>query len=404
MNLLLRDLAPRPQGSLFITVAKGAVLILLVVVAGFILFASYQQWLQQAPLAEVTPDAEREAIIATEGTIAPPAGKDQFNYGLDESSGADAEALEGHIFFTGVRDTHVDTSPNLFAFSAREPELGMQTLLPDYITYGAFLEADSTTNPSAVLLDAEHSALSQLGPNNAVFDHSVQKFVFDVGTFIGYDSITGEKVQSIDWSPQKDQVAYMRYVGPADSEAQQLLIQNWEVVISDLGTDTIKTVLKESAYPVWSPDGSKLLLMHPDGLYIYYPNVEREKRVVSVENGQFLTRSTFGISPDGTYLGMTSAKTGVLIMYKIKAWEPFELEEVGREHEEGAVYYYPQFSPDSKFYALYAVRSATGGKMQSSFEIRNVLESPILSVFDTSQFSTVYIDTWVSGLLSNKSR
>lgn len=404
MNLLIED--PVPQKSFF---KKPPVLIGIVLIAfaltAFVAFVAYQKLSgeKEGPhiVQEATPQEQLNALYATEAI--PPVqgeGTDRFNYGLRVAS-TSTEGIEGYILFTALPKETTPTSTNQVYFIDASAEGSLPSLFfPESVLYSAFIEFVNVFDPSSFFVDAMHYAISQLPAQTTYPNHSVQQYGIENQTLEGYASIQGHYIQNVDVTQDGSMVAYNRQTVDPGFYIDLVPIENWEIVISDLENDRIVAVLDDAVQPKWSPDGTKLVMLKQDGLYVYDVAQDVVTKVVDTSEGQTLSTAMIDVSPDGSHLVWTIARAGIIIMHEITSWEPFTLIELGRVHADDTEYYWPQFSPDGEHYVVQAINTPnpdTGERENARFQIRSTAGRSVLRSYQIDQFNfnSFFTDTWI---------
>ncbi len=147
-----------------------------------------------------------------------------------------------------------------------------------------------------------------------------------------------------EWSPNRREIAFSaRDIG--NGSVGQFIPEDWGVYVTDLEGN--ETFISKGIYPKWSPDGKKLLILKNDGLYVYNDNGKgNSNRVWEVVNGKAKFSMKIDVSVDGKMIAWSNAKDGVVVIIKVKSWDPFE----------GSIYrvfktssFWPTFSTDGQF-------------------------------------------------------
>jgi hypothetical protein len=216
-------------------------------------------------------------------------------------------------------------------------------------------------------------------------------------------STKGFNERNFAWSSDKKLLAFNRMRTDLQSGFYDdlLPVENWETVVVDPEKDLVLTTITESSNPQWSPDGSKLVYLKRDGLYVRDISGTDGKRVVAIpEDGVVTTMSMIAVSPDGKKLLWSIAKAGVITLYEIIDWETFTITEKARMQTEGVEYYWPLFSPDSNFFAVQAIDALKGDALfreNPRMEIRGIGNREPSQVVSLTEFNfdQLFTDTWV---------
>jgi hypothetical protein len=337
-----------------------------------------------------------QGYVATEALPAAPEGKDPYNYGLDDSSSVLVEP-SGYIFFTGVEKSTGRMNEWYYDLSA--PEAGPASFLPRLPSSG-MIEFENVAAPSGTFYLTAVSSSSRLLEKGSPL--GIHRFNFAQG-YADYLSSTRSSLQrGLALSPDRLTLAFS-HGNSGVAEADLYLLSNWSSALVDVASNTISAEVSGAIQPKWSPDGSKILFMKTDGLYLYTVATHEQEKVLAIpESGQMLTSSMYDVSPDGKRLIMTIPKKGVIIVNNIVTWEPFTLQEVGRIHEDATEYYWPQFSADGLYYTVQAITGAARSDQRSDprLEVRPILSRKVtmslpLGNFD---FNRLFTDTWTRTL------
>lgn len=341
-----------------------------------------------------TRQPELDALYASEGMPTAEGVVDPFDYGL-QSTAEDVSGIQGHIVFSGLTD--VQPTQQVYTLDTSKETASAVTLLPGN-KFGAFAEFIDKINTSDFFFKT-----TDRSQDPDIDKRRIQRFDVETGTLASFKSMTGLYEQNIAWSQTANRLAYSRLAVPFVSYTDLVSLKNWEIAVGNPDTDEVVKVLAESSQPKWSPDGSKLLFLKSDGVYVYDFLSDTITQVLPITEGQMLSTSMIDVSPDGKYLVLTIGRKGMIIMNEISSWEPFSYKELGRIHVDKTEYYWPQFSPDSSYYVVQAIDSAKEGEVERNnprFEIRSTLGRTILRTFPVPQFdfNAFFTDTWVAEL------
>lgn len=367
-------------------------------IAAILMYEGVSSPIQEKFVADVLTEEEKTAageqlvsLYEKEGVpSAPAADVDPLNYGLEDTETAKPS---GYFLFSGKK---IRTSDPVHMFAldlaSEEKEPSELSLGHAKAMLGEFGRAE------------EGYEFFFLAPNNEQDGMGISKLNTQTNEVISFASTAGLNERNFAWSQDADLLAFNRQNVSAQNYVELLPISNWEVAILDPVTDTITQVIDAAWHPQWSPDGTKLLYLKKDGLYLYDLKTKSENKVVSVnESEEVITTSMLDLSSDGSTLLWTTAKAGVIAVSNITSWEPFAIAEAGRLHEEETEYYWPQFSPDGKFYAVQAIDTLKEGdyvRLNGRVEIRPVSGREIAYTFplDNFAFNILFTDDWVAQL------
>lgn len=341
-----------------------------------------------------TRQSELDELYASEALPDLVEGGDLYNYGLTESSNKNIPS-EGYLVLSGVR---VDFGEEIksYALDINKSSEEIAPLLPGY-SGDSFVEFKDKKNPSDLFLFIASPVKDIPIVNPIQLLDTVTKKLSPIM------SATGIGKQNLAFSKENNLLAYKRFTADYKSYTDLIPIKNWEVVVIDTVNDTFLKKIEAATQPVWSPDGTKLVILKNDGLFVHDIATDLETRAVKVADGQIIATSMFNISPDGKYMAWTTAKAGVITISEITSWEPFVLKELGRIHTENTEFYWPEFSPDGNYYSVQAIDAAQEGekvRRNPRIEIRATLDRDVLATFPLDQFdfNALFTDTWVDKL------
>jgi Tol biopolymer transport system component len=149
--------------------------------------------------------------------------------------------------------------------------------------------------------------------------------------------------------------------------------ENWTIFITDLhGVEHIITTGRE---PVFSPDGTALLVAKNSGLYLY----DISNLAKPVEKGIVIGRPTFknmkiGVSKDASLLAWNSPKERATAVYDL-SWQPFKA--TLRMSVRGTAYF-TAFSPDNRYVAIEELMPKAGTEGY-----------PVITVYDLANGKSV---------------
>lgn len=329
-------------------------------------------------------------------------GKDPLNHGFEEVS-SDAEKPEGRLLISGRR--HEDTKKytqiyaiDLGAASTTAPEV----LIPAYFT-SAMAEFEDPTNPE----DFFTLTASQYSLDNEEDGVAVHRYDSKTGTVQPFSEAKGKYERAIAWSGESKLLAFSRLKADRVTDIDLLPLDNWETVVIHPDTNKLIAVIGGALYPQWSPDGTKLLFLKTEGLYMYDLETQTETEVIGLpEGGVSISASMIDLSRDGKYLVWTTAKAGIISIHEILSWETMEVNEVGRMQVPNTEFYWPVFSPDGKFYAVQAIDKLVGNdfvRKNARIEVRPMnSKTPVFThSLEDFYFDGLFSDDWIAPADSN---
>lgn len=146
------------------------------------------------------------------------------------------------------------------------------------------------------------------------------------------------------------------------SEGAGNYTSNWEVHVYDKRSKTDQLV-GAGAYPQWLPDGSGLVVLHPQGLYYYDLEDGTGELLYPSDGGETTISSKIDVSPHGRYVAWAAPQSGGVLVLKVNSWNPVEVETHRLIKTLGT---WPVFSPDEQFLAMLEARQDESGSITST--------------------------------------
>lgn len=193
-----------------------------------------------------------------------------------------------------------------------------------------------------------------------------------------------------EWSPSGELIAFM---ATKEGKADMPDIgdsEGWSVFITDLEGN--EQEITNGAYPQWSPDGTKLMVIKSAGLAL-----------VDLESGTeeliFIAESPLGwdskldVSKDGNYLAFARAADGVVDLLLIESWDPFSAD---LWSVFSGVAYWVVFSPDARYLAMH-LPYENDGKRSSRIMVYDLDTKAELDLLDLSDYrqDMIFMTDWV---------
>jgi hypothetical protein len=150
------------------------------------------------------------------------------------------------------------------------------------------------------------------------------------------------------WSDNAQKISFMSSLKGL-VEKPTFDINSWEVVVSDLKGRAEK--ISNGVHPFFSPDGKKILFLKEDGLNLVDIKTKEEQNVFNFE-----ADVTFhmDLSLDKSRLVISDPLKKNIIIYKIKSWKNFQLEEFYKIDTPNSYISWPKFSPyENHYYLVY---------------------------------------------------
>ena len=342
-----------------------------------------------------------EELYALETTIVAPEGADPYNYGLEDATSTDTVAPTGVIAFTGVNEA-ISGNSNIYLWEVGNPDALDAYIAPFIATSSmtTFIEFENIENPNTFFANMI-SSYSTAGKDYQ--RPEIHRLDIASGTIRYYPGLSSEvTARDLQYSPESQLLAFSRMKKPFAGSADMAFIGRWEVMVFDPNNNNWVDRIDGATDPLWSPDGTKLIVTKEDGFYLYdLPTKELTKILGVEEDGRLLTVTMSDLSPNKQFFVWTSGTAGLIAMNEITSWEPFEIVERGRISG-GSQYYFPQFSPDSNYYVVQAIdflQTGTTERLNPRFEIRPTLGRAIVGTLplDGFSFNNLITDTWVLG-------
>lgn len=315
---------------------------------------------------------------------------------LQENFDTSDNPLNGTVIFSG-RKLNSTSSVQLFGLDVADAS-STPTVFPALAKVSSLAEFMDVSDPNSGFFTSAVSPYSLMLEADDFGIHLVDP-VEETLTYITSASSTRER--NLAWSESAQLLAYSRLQTRYEKSFDTIQTKNWEIAIVDPVNDALVQVITEAVQPVWSPDGTKLVYLKNDGLYVYQLDTQQETKVLgAAEGGQFLATSMINVSPDGKYLIWTTPGLGLIVMNEIVSWDSFALKELGRIEDADTQFYWPQFSPDGAYYVVQAIDDPIDGRPGRSnerLEIRptlgkNIVYSYLLNEFD---FNSFFTDSWI---------
>jgi len=159
--------------------------------------------------------------------------------------------------------------------------------------------------------------------------------------------------QIFDWSLDGQKVAYMAdsKISEGEHEAGDFILPDfWEIYVTDLEGST--ELVTHGSFPLFSPDGKKLLFLKSNGLYLVNIESKESSRVWSMvvqDDEPVFQAAHIGLSQDRTMLAWMKILDKKMALMRIISWDPFGIEFVNEIDAQG---FWPVFSPDGRYLAM----------------------------------------------------
>ena len=323
----------------------------------------------------------------------------RYNYGLTDET-ADASEIKGTIALSLVRkDAPPSFQPSLYLLDVSNPQ---NVLVADTV------RSKTRANHSIVYPDKKVREIYFAVTSSATSSNSNDVYRVHRTDYIKMinepiQTIEGTLERHISYNPNKELLAYAALPGVQTDNLNSLLINSklsdWEIRVIDLNSRKEQVVVN-GIRPMWSPDGEQILYVREDGLYRYRFDVDSSEKVwdVADDGNGISVVSKFGLSPNGRFLAWTTPDLNLITMFEIISWEPFVMDEIGRIQSEKSQYYWPVFSPDSRFYVVQAADWKGGEQPENArLEIRETKGREVLRTFSLEEydFLRAFTNDWI---------
>lgn len=196
------------------------------------------------------------------------------------------------------------------------------------------------------------------------------------------------------WSPDGKRLAY---VATAEAEASHEEIENehpverWKIYVTDLSGN--ERYITDGYAPLFSPDGTKLLLLKNNGLWIYdIESGSPEKHVWSLK-GDADDMMKLSMSPDFKKLAWSNHHRQQLILFSIEGkWEEMRLNVISQTLESAV---WMSFSPDGAYLALEVFDDVNGVPTNPRIVIRNLSSGEDRVLVSLEGYNVDYL--WLTG-------
>jgi len=178
----------------------------------------------------------------------------------------------------------------------------------------------------------------------------------------------------------------------------------WTVNVVDLQGNS--QFVDSGTNPLLSPDGTQLLFLKNDGIYIRTLSEQRSEKVYdSAFPDVTHVNMKLGISKDGESFALGIPGRNQLLLFDILSWKPFSLRLIGDIGLKGKEAFWPVFSPDGR-YIVFQIAD-------SPVNVSEILKNPFLIVYDRAtkkyltlttlndyDFNSAFVDDWSDIALS----
>src|SRR3990167_403103 len=149
----------------------------------------------------------------------------------------------------------------------------------------------------------------------------------------------------------------------------------------------------------WSPDGTKILYMKSDGLYLYDVSNDTKQLVLpTTESFDATTNIKMDVSDDGSWLALSLPAHRNIYLYKITSWERGIIEDKTKIEASGSSIFWPVFSPDSRYLVfqeadIFPGADAAANTRLSVYDLKAKSYRELMKL-DGFNFDVAFISDW----------
>jgi len=206
------------------------------------------------------------------------------------------------------------------------------------------------------------------------------------------------------WSPDGRSLAF---VGLKAQESDKSVPDNWEVYEGDMSVpdnwgvyitdfEGNEKFISNGIFPMFSPKGKQLLMLKDDGLYLYdIDDYVNGQRVLNMIGGGAFYNMKVGLSDDGSMLAWANIDHGIIQLYNIHSWSPFNMS-VFQTLDSNA--FWPVFSPDNRYLVAQKVDLENNIPVNQRlvvYDLESFEEETVLDLTDYVQ-DQMFVDDWKS--------
>ncbi len=198
-------------------------------------------------------------------------------------------------------------------------------------------------------------------------------------------------------SPSKSLIAYIAQKENSEGGEATEFPEGWTVFLTNFSGKSVK--VSDGVNPLFSPDGTKLLVLKNDGLYVFDIkdplNPKEIGLVVKTIDGRASQTMKLSLSRDRNMLAWSSPGKKNVVISKINSWEKFSITPIKVLKVKA---YWTVFSPDGKLLGLQEIRVSekTGNEyvVISVYDIANSFSTDIIKL---NKYTNEYL--WFGGWL-----
>ncbi len=339
----------------------------------------------------LTEDAEEkeEREIENEQEYIVQEGKEAFLEQREEMSETFVESgLEGEIYLTlspfNYEDEGFVVQPNIYRFDLATEELAPHPFFEGSYNhnYMASFSSDSEKMTFVKSYEGENHRVMVLNPST--------EELRSLTPFLGFFP------RNPRFSPDDEEVIYW---GGGELQSPE----GSSIYISSL--DGEQREVANGAYPVYSPDGTSVIFLKNDGLYILDLKTKEEYLAIDLTDKEVFPNLRlvgpdwyafrFNISPEGDFLIVThTLASDSNRIFEVSSWDPFEYEDYAEPEFSQPIW--PVFSPDARYLALeeYRFDGEQDSLRLSIYDVEN-MEIVGNTCLENYELDYVWVSDWI---------
>ena len=190
------------------------------------------------------------------------------------------------------------------------------------------------------------------------------------------------------WSPDGNSIVFIVNSDGPESD-NYIAVDTWEVYITDLEGN--ERFISKGANPIFSPDGSKLIILRSNGLHLVDIQTKSDQLVWNMVGGVAYLGMKLDISNNGSLLAWSVPDDGEILIIKINSWEPFSGFIKDRIQSSS---FWPRFSPDDTYLVAQEVDWGDNDNQRLVIFDLNLKTKEV--VFDLTDYvqTSMFIDDW----------
>lgn len=320
-----------------------------------------------------------------------------YNYGLDGKSMEGGAGISGTLYFSSWKDG--DQVP-ISIYSLNLDEADPEFVTPNQNFPRMAVDFVSKNNPSLA-----YFVMGKPSIRDNVFRTGIYSYDYaQASGLLELDVSPAVSKRELTWSQAAGLLAYTARRGGSEGDYDRTInLNEWYIATFNPESGEEFIVEEAGSHPHWSPDGTKMLYLREEGLFVYdFTTFSRNLIIGLADDGDGTVggSSMLGLSPDGRYLVWSTPSLQLLTIYEITSWDTMTINELGRIQTDGTEYYWPVFSPDSNYYVVQAIDAVEGSdeRVNPRLEFRYVLGREVIKSIplDEFDFMRAFTDDWTT--------